>query len=101
LKISKLGNAIEVYRTDTGSNSFVVTSAGNTSMAGNMIMSNGNRTFSNSAGHMILSSSVGSVVAISGTLKTGTHTAIGAETVTGYIEVQDIDGNTRKLAVVS
>lgn len=31
----------------------------------------------------------------------GTHSAIGAETVTGYITVKDASGNLRKLAVVS
>lgn len=36
-----------------------------------------------------------------GTIKFGTHSAIGVETVTGYMEVQDSAGNTRKLAVVS
>lgn len=39
---------------------------------------------------------------ISGTtIKFGTHSAIGAETVTGYITIQDSGGTTRKLAVVS
>jgi hypothetical protein len=36
-----------------------------------------------------------------GVLKYGTHSAIGAETVTGYITIKDSAGNTRKLAVVS
>ena len=36
-----------------------------------------------------------------GTVQFGTHTAIGAETVTGYITVRDISGNIRKLAVIS
>lgn len=36
-----------------------------------------------------------------GRLRYGTHSAIGAETVTGYIEVKDSGGTTRKLAVVS
>lgn len=40
-------------------------------------------------------------VATIGTLKTGTHSAIAAETVTGYIEIQDSGGTTRKVAVVS
>jgi hypothetical protein len=31
----------------------------------------------------------------------GTHSAIGAETVTGYITIKDSSGNSRKLAVVS
>ena len=35
------------------------------------------------------------------TLKTGTHSAIGAETITGFIEIQDSGGTTRKIAVVS
>lgn len=37
----------------------------------------------------------------SGVLKFGTRTAIGAETVTGYITIKDSGGTTRKLAVVS
>lgn len=36
-----------------------------------------------------------------GTLQFGTRTAIGAETVTGYITIKDSGGTTRKLAVVS
>ena len=38
---------------------------------------------------------------ISGSIKFGTHSAIGAETVTGFITIQDSGGTTRKLAVVS
>lgn len=34
-------------------------------------------------------------------LTVGTHAAIGAETVTGYIEVKDNSGTTRKVAIVS
>ena len=36
-----------------------------------------------------------------GVLRFGTHSAIAAETVTGYITIKDSAGNTRKLAVVS
>lgn len=36
-----------------------------------------------------------------GVLQFGTHTAIGAETVTGYISIKDAAGNARKIAVVS
>lgn len=36
-----------------------------------------------------------------GTLKFGTHSALAAETVTGYITIKDAGGTTRKLAVVS
>lgn len=36
-----------------------------------------------------------------GILNFGTHSAIGAETVTGYITVKDSGGTSRKLAVVS
>jgi hypothetical protein len=36
-----------------------------------------------------------------GNVKFGSHSAIGAETVTGYITIKDAAGNTRKLAVVS
>lgn len=37
----------------------------------------------------------------SGHVKFGTHAAIGAETITGYIEIKDAGGTIRKLAVVS
>lgn len=36
-----------------------------------------------------------------GTLKFGTHSALVAETVTGYITIKDSGGTTRKIAVVS
>lgn len=36
-----------------------------------------------------------------GTVRFGAHSAIGAETVTGFITIKDSAGNTRKLAVVS
>lgn len=36
-----------------------------------------------------------------GVVQYGTHSAIGAETVTGYITIKDAGGTTRKLAVVS
>jgi hypothetical protein len=36
-----------------------------------------------------------------GTLQFGVHSALGAETVTGYITVKDGAGTTRKLAVIS
>jgi hypothetical protein len=48
-----------------------------------------------------LSAGTGLVRIDSGTFRYGTHSAIGAETVTGYITIQDSAGNTRKLAVVS
>lgn len=37
----------------------------------------------------------------SGNVRMGTHSAIAAETVTGYITIKDSGGTTRKLAVVS
>ena len=37
----------------------------------------------------------------SGVINYGTHSAIGAETVTGYITIKDSGGTSRKLAVVS
>jgi hypothetical protein len=37
----------------------------------------------------------------SGNVRYGTHSAIGAETITGYIEIKDAGGTVRKLAVVS
>lgn len=39
--------------------------------------------------------------ATSAALKVGTHSAIGAETVTGFITIKDSAGNDRKIAVVS
>ena len=36
-----------------------------------------------------------------GAVKFGTHSAIAAETVTGYITIKDAGGTTRKLAVIS
>lgn len=36
-----------------------------------------------------------------GVLRFGTHSALAAETVTGYITIKDAAGNSRKLAVVS
>ncbi len=41
------------------------------------------------------------VPAGTGNVKFGTHSAVGAETVTGYITIKDAAGNSRKLAVVS
>jgi hypothetical protein len=38
---------------------------------------------------------------LNGNAKFGTHTTLGAETVTGYITIIDSAGTTRKLAVVS
>ena len=37
----------------------------------------------------------------SGVVRFGSHSAIGAETVTGYLTIKDDGGTTRKLAVVS
>ena len=36
-----------------------------------------------------------------GVVKFGTHSALAAEVVSGYITIQDAAGNTRKIAVVS
>jgi hypothetical protein len=36
-----------------------------------------------------------------GAVRFGTHAAVGAETITGYITIKDAAGNARKLAVVS
>jgi hypothetical protein len=44
---------------------------------------------------------VAALETISGSIKFGTRTAIGAETITGYITIQDSGGTSRKLAVVS
>jgi hypothetical protein len=37
----------------------------------------------------------------SGTVKFGTHSAVAAEIITGYITITDAAGNSRKLAVIS
>lgn len=50
-----------------------------------------------SAGHLKVTNGSTGV----GTLQFGVHSALGAETVTGYITVKDGAGNTRKLAVIS
>jgi hypothetical protein len=34
-------------------------------------------------------------------VRIGVHSAIGAETVTGFITIKDLAGNSRKIAVVS
>jgi hypothetical protein len=39
--------------------------------------------------------------AANGMVMIGTHSAVGAETVTGYIQIKDEAGNVRKLAVLS
>lgn len=36
-----------------------------------------------------------------GMVRIGTHSAVGSETVTGYIEIKDAGGTVRKLAVIS
>jgi hypothetical protein len=48
---------------------------------------------------LILAGGTGSVA--SGSVRFGTHSAIGAETITGYITIKDQAGNVRKIAVVS
>ena len=39
--------------------------------------------------------------AVSANVKLGTHSAIGAETLSGFITIKDSGGTLRKLAVVS
>lgn len=41
------------------------------------------------------------ILKASGVVSFGTHAAIGVQTVTGYIEIEDIAGTPRRLAVVS
>ena len=48
-----------------------------------------------SAGDLLLSPGGGAVVSF------GSHSALAAETVTGYITIKDAAGNSRKLAVIS
>jgi hypothetical protein len=48
---------------------------------------------------LLLSGGTGSVA--NGMVRIGAHSAIGAETVTGFIEIKDAGGTIRKLAVVS
>jgi len=51
---------------------------------------------------IVLDNTVGSLkIATDGVVQYGTHSAIAAETVTGYITIKDSGGTTRKLAVVS
>jgi hypothetical protein len=38
---------------------------------------------------------------ILGGLEFGTHSALGAETLSGFVEIKDLAGNTRKIAVIS
>lgn len=57
--------------------------------------------FSGGDGTLALDSGDFYLVSDSGDICFGTHGAIGAETVTGYITIKDSAGNTRKLAVVS
>lgn len=61
----------------------------------------GTTVLASQVGHLILSSSIGSVVAVSGTLKFGTYAAVGAESIQGYVTILDSEGNTRKIAVIS
>ena len=48
---------------------------------------------------LCLKGGTGSVA--NGNVRFGTHAAVGAETVTGYITIKDEGGTTRKLAVIS
>ena len=57
------------------------------------LYSDGTNAVLGSAGDVILNPT--------GNVKFGAHSAIGAETVTGYITIKDAAGNLRKLAVVS
>lgn len=50
--------------------------------------------------YVYIDSSAGEI-ALNGTVKFGTHSAVAAETVTGYITIKDSAGNSRKLAVLS
>lgn len=50
---------------------------------------------------MTISSDADVILNPIGVVQFGTHSAIGAETLTGYITIKDSGGNSRKLAVVS
>src|SRR3990167_4461409 len=52
-------------------------------------------------GNVVLTPGIAVNGGTDGQIKFGTHTAIGAETVTGYITIRDAGGTLRKLAVVS
>jgi hypothetical protein len=41
------------------------------------------------------------VPAGAGNVKFGTHSAVGSETITGYITIKDSGGTSRKIAVIS
>jgi hypothetical protein len=52
----------------------------------------------------MVSNGTGNVVlepAGTGNVQYGTHSAVGSETITGYIEIKDASGTLRKLAVLS
>lgn len=68
------------------------------------IKKNGTLTWTDNAGNALMSITDAGTTgdfAVTGTMKFGTHTAIGLETVTGYITITDSGGTARKLAVVS
>lgn len=54
-----------------------------------------------SAGTGTANRDLGLIPAGTGVVKFGTHSAIGSETVTGFITIKDSGGTTRKIAVVS
>lgn len=81
LKNSTTAQTFRVYGTTTGSKYTSVLHDGT------------DGSVSTSAGDLYLNPT--------GNVKFGTHSAIGSETVTGYITIKDAGGTTRKLAVVS
>ena len=88
-----------MYKDPSNGDSYIVTDK-----ASQYLQQNGTHYFnvasSGTAGTAITWTSA-LIINNDGTLQYGTHTAIGAETVTGYITIKDAGGTTRKLAVVS
>lgn len=95
------GGAIRFYTNDTLENQVVIN---RTASAVNQLALTGSAT-----GGAVTASAEGSDANIdfaitpkgTGVLRFGTHSALAAETVTGYITIKDSAGNTRKLAVLS
>jgi hypothetical protein len=98
---SKGSGALQVYTNDTAQLQFVVS---HTASAVNYVSVTGSAT-----GNAVTIAAAGSDTNIdmaitpkgSGNVRFGTHSAVGAETITGYITIKDSAGNTRKLAVIS
>jgi hypothetical protein len=103
LQISSKGSEdIQFYSHALGNQTFRISSAG--ASAVNQVA-----VVNSTAGNAVRVAAVGSDTNIdlalepkgTGVVKFGTHSALGSETVSGFITVKDAAGNSRKLAVVS